>query len=812
MNDRPHEIIEASVLNCSSGIPVAAETTLLRSKKSIAAWPFCTAAVLLAALFLTINWQIVSGHRVQIWDAWAFYTPAFSLVADHAHAGRLLLWDPWLAAGTPDFADPQVGAASPIAILIGAIGGGTAASFRAYWLLIWFLGPLGIVLLARHLGAPAWAAFVVALGYAYCGFYTAHAEHTTVLYSFSFLPLFIWRFDAALNSRRLRPAAEAGALWGLSALGGYPAIVILSGGMLFLWGLGRCCCASAAEPAMTEERLGSRCRFAFLALVIVFCVGVLVLAPTYVAFFREALGYSERAGAMTRPAAIGASQNALNPGALATFSSPYLTALKFPLLNPGLWPGSDISVADVYIGVLPLLLGLLALWQRPRSAWRWWLAGIIAFSLACAVGDRLPFRGWLYDYCPPTRYFTHPGMFRAYAIFSAVVLALLATRDLQSAIKKPESRIWKQLFVVALLASIAAAWSYVRVISHVKNAGSQLQRGNWHLAGIWSSVVGVCLLAYLLPRARKWVPVFFIVLAIVDASVTLRLSHDFMSDRGRTRSLLKQVDAEHNPSLMVNGLHRDLTAPFLLGGEHSNSSVPLRIATFFNDSTMKNRFHNGFAAHSVLLNMAIGGERIWFAREAVAAVPSSSAYMALVRRSESLGAPVLLVHPHDEMLKVSDVNLAASLDPATLRAISQLTPAQKISAQVLRYTPNHLTLKVVCPEDGWLVVTDRWASGWHATVNGRPVEVFGGDFIFRAVRVRAGENEIQLQYGQTLYFVLLALSWGTVATVLFMPSLTILALRQETRLPHNQPLPTGSRMGKLPDSSSCTSSTSVGSG
>jgi hypothetical protein len=213
----------------------------------------------------------------------------------------------------------------------------------------------------------------------------------------------------------------------------------------------------------------------------------------------------------------------------------------------------------------------------------------------------------------------------------------------------------------------------------------------------------------------------------------------------------------------------------LLGGEHSNSSVPLRIPTFFNDSTMKNRFHIGFAEHPVLLNMAIGNERIWFAKEAVIAVPSSSAYTALVHRSESLGAPILLVHPRDEMVKVSDLGLAASLDPAKLSAISQLPPAQKIPAHVIRYTPNHLVLSVFCPENGWLLVTDRWASGWHATLNGRPIEVFGGDFIFRAVRVRAGENEIQFQYGQTLYFVLLALSWGTVATVLVMPSLMIVA-------------------------------------
>ena len=72
------------------------------------------AALSLTTLFLILNRELISGARVQIWDATAYYTPAFSLVADHARVGRLLLWDPWLAGGTPDFADPQVGAASPL--------------------------------------------------------------------------------------------------------------------------------------------------------------------------------------------------------------------------------------------------------------------------------------------------------------------------------------------------------------------------------------------------------------------------------------------------------------------------------------------------------------------------------------------------------------------------------------------------------------------------------------------------------------------------------------------------------------------------
>jgi hypothetical protein len=730
------------------------------------------AGSLLIGVFLVNNLELITGARVQIWDAFTFYTPAFSLVADHARSGRLLMWDPWLAGGTPDFADPQVGAASPIAIVFGAIGGGNPAAFRAYWLFIWILGPLGLLLLARHLGVPAWGAFLVALGYAFCGFYTGHAEHTTVLYSFSFVPWFIWRFDVALTTRRLLPAAQAGALWGLSALGGYPAIVTLGGGMLFLWGLGRCCCkGNEGVPSIPKRTIREQFTFTFLALGIIFCIGVLVLAPTYVAFFREGLGYTERAGPMTRWAATAAAQNALDPRALATFASPYLTALKFPYRNPKLWPQTNVSMADVYVGVLPFILSLLALWQRPRSAWRWWLAGIVVFSLACAVGDRLPVRGWLYDYCPPTRYFTHPAMFRGYAIFAAAVLALLATRDLEEAIRQLKTHIWRQLLALSLATSIAALYVYVRVISQVADLGSQFHLSNWHLVSIWFGAVGISLLLLLFQNTRKWVIPLLAVLAIVDASLTLRLSQDFISESGRTRLLLSRINARHKTGLTVKSLQRELEPPFFFGGAHSNNTVTRRIATLYNDSTMRNRFHTSFAQHPVLQNMGLGVDRIWFASDTVMAAPSQYTYNALVSRCEELGAPVLVVHPRSEMLQGSRIGSGGVPDKAQFVSISLLAPAQQIPAQVLRYTPNNFNLKVSCSQDGWLLVTDRWAAGWRAKVNGIPVDVFGGNFIFRAVPVRAGENTIEFYYPQPLYFALVLLSWSTLVAVFAMPRL-----------------------------------------
>jgi hypothetical protein len=726
--------------------------------------PWVIVAVLLASVFLMDNSRVVTGAQAPIWDAWAFYGSEFTLVADHARVGRLLLWDPWIAGGTPDFAEPQVGAASPVTVLTGAIFGGTLVGFCAYWLLIWFLGPLGLLLLARHLGSPPWAAFVLSLGYAFCGFYTGHAEHTSFVYSFSFLPLLVWRLDTALLSGRLMPAFEAGGLWGLSALGGYPELTILSGGFLGLWTLGRCCFQSVNSE---EGTIGRRLRFAGLTMVVAFCIGLVVLAPSYFAFFTQGSGYTDRVGVLSREYAI--SSNELDPGSLTTFASPYLHLLKYPGLNPTLWPKTDISAMGIYIGALPLILALLAIVQSPKEAWRWWLVAVGVLELACAMGDHLPIRGWLYDYCPLTRYFRHPGTFRGYAIFIAMVLAILAGKNLHSACTQSSSRIWKQFFFASLGVAAAALLSYRYVISHVSNLPDGLHRANRQVLLVWLSCVVISLLFSTLPRTRAWLPFLFCVVAMIDASLTIRISQPLVSESSFFGPMWKRIDSKHNPDLRLKSLQRDLRPPDWLTNAPNNNSIPLKLPTLFNDSSMANRFHNDFAKHPLLLDMSLGSDRIWFSNEVATVTPSDATYTAFVQRTEQIGVPVVVVHPREEMRRMYQKGRAAPSDGTEVSAVSRLPVAHKIAVQLQRYTPNHLDFQVVCPEDGWLLVTDRWSPTWQAKVNGKPAEVFGGDFIFRAIRVSQGENTIEFSYRPILYLVLLTISWGTLMAVLVGP-------------------------------------------
>ena len=724
-----------------------------------------TAAFFLAAILLLCNVRLVTGKRAPLWDAWAFYGPEFSLIADHARAGHFLLWDPWVNGGGPDHADPTTGAASPIEVLIAVLAGGTRAGFVTYWLLIWFLGPLGFLLLARHLGAPPWGGFVVVLGIAFCSFYTGHAEHTSFVYSFSLLPWFIWRLDRALLARSLWAAVQAGALWGLSALGGYPQLTFLSACFFSLWALGRCCFSESPQPQQNETPNRPPLAFTISALALAFSVGAVVLAPSYAGLFTEGTGYTDRAGALPREYAI--SSNELDPGTLLTFASPYLHLLKYPGLNPGLWPKSDVSVMGNYIGGLPLIFALLAIVTRPTSPWRLWLLGIALFAMLCAVGDHLPVRGWLYDFLPPTRYFRHSGTFRAYAIFAAAVFAVAGTQELQRGRGGNSPQVWKRLASLSVAIAIAAFFSYRHVISQGWRLADGFPRAHHQLILVWAGSCLIFLLFLISPRMRKAAPALLCFLALTDVFYTARISEPLVSDEGFFVPLWASIDAHHKTGLALPDLERQLTPPKWLPAVPNDGNIAARVATLFNDATMANHFHIDFAMHPVLSGMATGSNRIWFADQTATVTISDLKYQAFVKRVEALGAPIVVLHRPEDMVKTP-------LDPANaylkeLEAISKLPAAHEVEADEIAYTPNRLRFNAQCPSDGWLLVTDRWSHGWMATVNDLPVPVFGGDFIFRAIPVRAGENRIQLSYQPFAWKWLLLLSWSTLFIVFAWP-------------------------------------------
>ncbi|HEX7185064.1 MAG TPA: hypothetical protein VF756_24765 [Thermoanaerobaculia bacterium] len=725
-------------------------------------WSWGLAVFVLTALFLLSNHLLIRGRAVGVWDADTQFFPYQVLVADSARAGRFLYWDPWSNAGLPVFGDPQVGLLSPVNRALGLLAGGTSAGFVLYWLAMWWLGGLGLLGLARHLGAPPWGGLAVALGFLFCGVYTGNAEHTSWITGFSFLPLVLWRLDAALCARTLRPAAEAGALWGLGALSGYPGFTILTGTLAALWALGRRMgggCPAAAEGGDPEAR--PALPFVAAALGLVLLVGLLVLWPVYFAFLYEGAGTHSRVGPLPRDVAV--EGNALHPGALATLASPYLVRLK-DRHRSSLWPYTDVSMCSVYAGAAIPALALTALWHRPRDRWRWWLAALAVLALACALGHNLPLRGWIYDAVYPTRFFRHSAIFRAYFLFLLSVLALLGARDLAAASREPDRRGWRRLLAAAAGTAAGAAAVFGAFLLSGWSQGASARAasvGSLHVVWAW---LGICLaaLAGRAGTARALLaPALLATVAGGDALLTGVLSRNTMIDVYHEERW-QNLDRRHSAALDLRSFRREACASM---PRTEPCTVPTmdqlitKVPVFHSDATADHDFHLALVDRPGLRDFAIGTERLWFAEEVALAAPTAEAFTAFLERSEALGAVPLVVHSREQMLDPREAGPGANPE------IGALPPAQKISARLLTYKPEELTFEVDSPADGWLLVTDRWARSWRAEIDGAPSPLYGGNFLFRALPVSAGRRRVRLTYEPFGFPAWIAVSWGTLAAV-----------------------------------------------
>lgn len=780
-----------------------------------------TAALGLLTVFLFVNLPIATGEMVAVWDADQAFSTWQMLVADFARSGELLLWNPWTNAGSPDFGEPQFGALSPVNVLWGLVAGGSEAAFRFYWLAVWLAGGLGMLVLARRMAAPAWGGFIVGTAFLFSGFMIGHAQHTPFLVAFSALPWMLWRMDVALGDRRLRPALEAGVLWGISALAGYPGVVVAAGGYVVLWAVGRvligrdrdATSSTTGTAGTAAQRGGRRADLVFLvaALLLWTASAAVVASPTYLGLLVEGRGYTMRAGEIARELAIGS--NAWDPGAVATLASTFPALLQ---TATDLWAATDVSSSSVYVGALALWLALLALLRGTRRAWRWWILALGLLGLAIAAGPVLPLRGWLYDWFPPTRYFRHSAIFRGWFVLSALVLATLGTRDVAEwlgagadrprggsgadeasvrggtgAGEEREAAAGARWRRVAGLTGLAVALFASGLYLHTVSGRFQPAGGaSFHLL-VLSPWIGVALVSLLLlldrygrtiePGGGYLASLPLVVLAGIALAV---------GDAWATATVTRPIVATSSPAVTESwewvrrNRSTDVSLPDLdrihhlpIAGGRTNKHLPAKVPVLTAYAATSNPFHRRWVADSVLSGAVTGRARIWFApEEAVARAPvTDAAFSALVRRAHEVGGLPVVVHDREAMLGAGGTAGAVgaapdSADrgaprPASVPRISSLPPARPLSYVLEEHRPTRLAFRVSAPADGWVVLTDRWARGWEATVDGEDVEVLGADFLFRAVHVEAGSRRLVFTYRPFGHPWLLGASWGLIGIV-----------------------------------------------
>lgn len=711
----------------------------------------------MVAVFVALLWfPLLEGHDAIPWDGTLQFLPAFTLTGEAARTGELRLWDPWVAGGWPLAADPQFGAFSPVVVGLGALSGGAEWGLRLYVVLLWVATGIGWCRLGGRLGAPGAVAVAVALATATSGAALSHAEHPSILSAYALLP---WILERAVAAREGAPgsALAGGALWGLQALGGYPSVVL--GTALLLPVALLAARPAPAAVASAPHRLASRLLRGAAVATAAGLVAALVALPALLALTGESPGFSDRARPLE--ATTRWHDNAYPAPAALTLASPYLAVLA---LRPGSpLPGVDPSFASLWLGVVPPLLVLAMLVRRrPTGRWLALLGGAAALFVLALPGS--PLRVALDAALPAARYFRHGAVFKDLAGFALALAALAGARQLGSVGAGAEPTARRRLTIALTLLAAAALAAFELVLAAAPAAAPRLELARAHAIGAWLGgawVVAAWAAAPVVGR-RVWASAL-LALAAVDALAAVALARPLAVDSGATRRLWDELAAARRAGadLVGLGLARERWwRPEAATAPRGNHDAMAKRPAWAGYLALSNRRHEALVADGGLDAVVLGGQRLWFAARAAVVPPDETLWTAW---RPTLGPdlpPALLVHPRAAMLRQGAP--PSESPPIDLDALPRLAA---LPHRIERYEPERFETVFRAPEAGWVLVAERWAPGWEATLDGRRTEIAGGLFLLRAIAVGPGEHRLAMRYRPAGHPWAAAISWTLLAGI-----------------------------------------------
>jgi hypothetical protein len=122
-----------------------------------------------------------------------------------------------------------------------------------------------------------------------------------------------------------------------------------------------------------------------------------------------------------------------------------------------------------------------------------------------------------------------------------------------------------------------------------------------------------------------------------------------------------------------------------------------------------------------------------------------------------------------------DPRVTATVDgaPPAVAAAPRTTPDQ---AAVTEYQPDYLAVTVKASANGFLVLSDVYADGWKATVDGKEARIYRANGALRGVAVPAGEHTVQFTYAPAALKLGLAITGVTGLGMIAVFALALIGL------------------------------------
>ena len=714
------------------------------------------------------------------------YSDYSDLLAEHVPAKRFLvhswqqtgempLWCPYLFSGSPFVHDIQVAAFYPPHLPLYLLPE-TAIGAALSWLVVLHVLLAGWAMYAYccHRGQPPLPSFLAAVGFMFGGRWLMHllgGGHYIVI-GLAWLPLVLLCLEKAVRGLGLLWGLGAGVFYALLTLGTHPQWTFYAGLFAALWTFG--------VVLELGDRRGALLRwlgFGALTVVLAVLLAAVQLLPTL-----EAAGQSSRAGGVSAAGILNGGVNVL-----LFLIGPALTVEPANLM----WEDRG-GLALLWLAAA-VLAPVLCRGERYHAA-------VCAFLFLFAMGGAL-----LFQPLPGFSLFRQPARMMVIATFPVAYLAGTTSRFLLPPSGLPENtrrRCERWLLRLGVTALLLCGGFALR---------QALQSRPLQFHVYWLMLPVVFALAFWLVRTggrgvRRPV-VLWAVLLLVDLGaltaglVAVRRESEIYALPGCVRAVARED--EHGRVLdrnkVVNG--KPVGAPLGTGAplalvaevEAVRGYSPLDVLRYreylqfiagedrplrvldspftypvLGDFPVKNRSLLDLLGVRYLLQpeQEVPAGASWERGETFS---STRVYDFLSGGMRELG-PYTVYENLSAFPRAFVVSRARPLParPDVLPALTATDFRRVVlledydetereprggthTVRIRSYRPNRVELEVTGDAAGYLVLADVWYPGWTCTVNGEPRRIYRANYLFRAVAVAPGTQEVVFRFEPVSY-------------------------------------------------------------
>ena len=380
-----------------------------------------------------------------------------------------------------------------------------------------------------------------------------------------------------------------------------------------------------------------------------------------------------------------------------------------------------------YIGVLPLLLAVVAVWRNWRDQWVRYLAGLCLIAFLYSLGSRSLLYGVISSIFP-----TFLGSASEGAYVVGFGMSLLAGIGFATAL----SNIGQWLPLTRILWAIAGLTGIVLLVRALSGQEIAPELG-------MSAVLiplSCLLLSALFNQPSRWTPVMALALVLFDLNSFDQLSRD------RREAENSGADA-FNHLLSFREAARFLRSQVVPSRIELPSSAPAGIGEAFGVSTVAAGNQDRLDLLNVRYRLAAASsdepgpvyqDAFWKIYERPNYCPRAWTVHQVVLAQSVEQQRTVVAQAGFDPLRIAAVDRQVTLDP----------PADGASdgVEFVRIGINSLELHVDAKSQCLLVLSEPFFPGWRATVNGSETPIYRADGSLRAIKLPRGDARVIMNY------------------------------------------------------------------